>query len=294
MLHYIHMKGHISHFSAAMMWNIPYIESVIGDDALGCDSSDITVNSYNARFRINGKKVRSTKLVLPEKSVKTLNGKRVSSPELLFLELANRLDIHRLILLGLQLCSHPPGNPSLAVTTKQKLEKFVSKTPGHRGHKKALRALKYIENGSASIMESLAYMILTLPYVLGGYGMRGAIFNYEVKLNNDMSIRLKQDRCFVDLYFKQAKVGVEYDSFAHHNRPSEQGKDSVRSAILGRQGIEILHMNTIQLYDKNACRDLAHNLAARLGKRIHIRTRKFEQMHNHLRTLLPVRSNVCF
>lgn len=281
------MKGHISHLSAAIMWNIPYIETVIGNMISESENTDITVIGYNARFCINGKKVRSTKLALPSKSVKVLNGKKVSSPELLFLELASVLDIQRLILSGLQLCSHPPGFPTQAITTKLKLERFISKTKGHRGHSKAVRTLKYIENGSASIMESLAYMFLTLPYMLGGYGLRGAVFNHEVKLNSSTGMRLKQCRCFVDLYYKDAKIGVEYDSFAHHNSPSEQGKDAIRSAILKRQGIEVLHMNTIQLYDKNACSDFAHNLAARLGKRIHIRTKKFDEMHDLLRRLLP-------
>ena len=46
-------------------------------------------------------------------------------------------------------------------------------------------------------------------------------------------------------------------------------------------------MSTIQLYNKDACRDFAYNLAARLGKRISIRTEKFDKMHTVLRDLLP-------
>lgn len=269
------------------MWNIPCIEAVIGKEVMESKIDDITVIGHNARFPLNGKKVHSTEMHLPGKSIVTLNGIKVSSPELLFLELANKLDIQRLILLGLQMCSHPPGCPSRAITTKQKLERFISKTAGHRGHRKAMRALKYIENGSASIMESLAYMILTLPHALGGYGLKGAVFNYEVKLGNNASMRLDQGRCFLDLYYRQTKIGVEYDSFTFHNSPSEQGKDAVRSAVLRRQGIEVLHLYTIQLYDKDACRDFAYNLAAHLGKRIQICTKKFDEMHTLLRSLLP-------
>ncbi|NMA34871.1 MAG: hypothetical protein GX940_10055 [Clostridiaceae bacterium] len=281
------MKGYISRFSAAKMWNIPCIEAVIGNEVTESEITDITVSDHNARFLINGKKVHSTEMRLPNKSIQTLNGIKVSSPELLFLELANKLSIQRLILLGLQLCSHPPGCPSRAITTKQKLERFISKTAGHRGHRKAMRALKYIENGSASIMESLAYMILTLPHAMGGYGLKGAVFNYEIKLSNNASMRLDQDRCFLDLYYRHAKIGVEYDSFTFHNSPSEQGRDAVRSAVLSRQGIEVLHMYTIQLYNKEACKDFAYNLAAHLGKRIQICTNKFDEMHTLLRALLP-------
>jgi len=147
--------------------------------------------------------------------------------------------------------------------------------------------MKYVKNGSASIMESLTYMILELPNALGGYGLKGAVFNHEIKLKDEARINLGQDRCFVDLYYKQAKVGVEYESFTFHSSPAEQGKNAIRSAALQRIGISMMHLNTIQLYDRNACKDFANNLAKRLGRRIQIRTKKFDEMHTLLRELLP-------
>ncbi|HEX2947647.1 MAG TPA: hypothetical protein VHT96_17050 [Clostridia bacterium] len=190
------------------------------------------------------------------------------------------------------MCSFPPGQSSEAITTKRKLKAFLSKTSGLSGHLKAERALKYIEDGSASIMESIAYMILTLPHALGGYGLDGAVFNYEIKLKDDMGKRLGQKRCFTDLYYKQAKLAVEYESFAYHNNPSEQGKDLLRSAMLERQGLDVIRISTIQLYDRDACEEFAYNLAGRLGIRIHIRTPRFEEMHILLRTILPDRKPV--
>lgn len=281
------MKKYLSHFTAAEMWNIPYIGAVLGTKTNEVDPDDITVTEHDARFSNNGKKVHACELALPVGAIISRNGIMVASPELLFLELACQLSIHRLILLGLQLCSHPPGIPSQAITTRQKLKTLLMKTPGHRGHRKALRAVKYIENGSASIMESIAYMILTLPHSLGGYGLKGAVFNYEIKLKNEARLRLGQNRCFTDLYYKQAKLAVEYESFVYHNRPLELGKDMMRSAALERQGLEVMRLGTIQLYDRDACKDFAYNLAARLKKRMQIRTKKFDEMHALLRGLLP-------
>lgn len=281
------MEGYLSHFSAAMLWKIPYVETVIGKEITGIDAADITVTKHNARFRINGKKVRSTEFALPQGAVTIREGRMVASPELLFLELASELSIHRLILLGLQLCSHPPGLSSAAITTKKNLYTFIAKTTGYRGRRKALQAVKYVRNGSASIMESLTYMILGLPLALGGYGLNDAIFNHEISLKGEAKLRLGQDCCFVDLYYKYAKLGVEYESFAYHGSPTEQGKDAVRSAILQRKGVKMMHLNTIQLYDRDACRDFVYNLAARIGRRIQIRTKKFDEMHTRLRELLP-------
>jgi hypothetical protein len=281
------MKTYLSHLSAAIEWNIPYIDAVLGYEIDKSDPPHITVTDPNARFRNNGKKVHSCKLALPASAVVSRNGKKVASPELLFLELASNLSIHRLILLGLQLCSHPPGLPSLAITTKQRLNTFLSKTAGHRGYRKSMQAVKYLENGSASIMESIAFMILTLPYSLGGYGLRGPVFNYEIRLNGEGRKRLGQKRCFADLYYKHAKLAVEYESFAFHNSPLEQGKDLIRSAVLERKGIDLMRLSTIQLYSTEACKDFAYNLAARLKKRIRIYSERFDEMHSLLRALLP-------
>lgn len=286
------MVKYVSHFSAAKMWNIPCVDTVFGAELEKRYSVDFTVSEQGARFSDCGKKVHSCELALPTGAVVSRDGIMVASPELIFLQLANKLSLHRLILLGLQLCSHPPGVSSAAVTTKQTLNAFLAKTSGHLGHRKALRAVKYIENGSASIMESLVYMILTLPHFWGGYGLNDAVFNYELPLKCEARLRLGQSRCFTDLYYRKAKVAVEYESFTFHSSPSEQGKEAIRSAILERQGIKMMHLSTIQLYDRAACRDFANNLAARLKKRIRICTKRFDEMHDVLRNLLPDKKTI--
>ena len=278
---------YVSHLSAAKFWRVPYIEAVIGRKITEAEPVHITVSSNRARFSASGKIVHSCELDLPSGAIITRYGFAVASPELVFLQLASELNIHRLILLGLQLCSHPQGQPYMAITSKQKIKAFLSRTSGHRGDRKALRAIKYVENGSASVMESLAYMILALPHALGGYGLNGATFNHEVRLGSEVRKRLGMNRFFADLYYKQAKLAVEYDSFTHHSTPTEQGRDAIRSEILKRQGVEVMHLSTLQLYDADACRDFAHNAARHIGKRINIRTKEFSEMHATYGTSLP-------
>lgn len=275
------------HFSAAAHWGIPYLECALGFEITASDAVDVTVSERKARFGKKGRNIHLCERKLPRGAVVSNAGKKVASPELLFLQLAPELSLHQLILLGLQLCSHSPGTPWAAITTKKKLENFLAKTAGYRGSQKALRAVKYIEGGSASIMESMVYMILTLPHALGGYGLRDAVFNYEISLQDEAGERLGQQRCFMDLYYLSAKVAVEYDSFTFHNSPSAQGKDAMRSSILDRHGVDVMHLSTAQLYNKGACEDFALNLADRLGKRIRIRAERFEEMNALLRDLLP-------
>lgn len=281
------MKKYLSHLSAAVYWNIPYIEAVLGSEIAKAKTVDFTVTKNSERFQTKGCIIHLCETRLPRGAVVNRDGEMVASPELMFLQLAPKLNIHTLILLGLQLCSHPVGKSFNAITTKKELETFAIKASGHHGRLKALQAIKYIEDGSASIMESVAYMILTLPHALGGYGIKGATFNFEITLKEQTGKRLGQQRCFVDLYYKSAKLAVEYDSFTFHNSPSEQGQDAIRSVILNRHGIEVMHLNTIQLYDQNACTDFATQLAHSLGKRIQIRSGKFDEMNTLLRALLP-------
>ena len=287
------MKKYISHLSAACMWDIPYLDNVIGAEQMYVYRSgkniDITVTDPNMLHQVNYHRAHLCGLPLPRGGIVKHGDNFIASPELVFLELANHLNIHQLILLGLQICSHPAGKSSNAISTKRKLNSFVMKAKKHHGRYEAKRALKYIRDGSASLMESLAFMIFTLPHLYGGYGLDGACFNQEVLLDADGRHQLKQKRCFVDLYYSKVKLAVEYDSFAYHNTPSEQGKDLIRSAILEHHGIEVMRCSTIQLYDKEACEKFVHNLASRLGKRIRIRYDGFQYAHDILRSLLPTR-----
>ncbi|HZK02633.1 MAG TPA: hypothetical protein VFC96_07210 [Anaerovoracaceae bacterium] len=277
----------MSHLSAAKYWKVPNLDQIIGFADTNCKLVDFTVSSRAKYYSRKGCKIHLCTSEIPKGGVINCSGNLVASPELVFLQLASGMDLLNTILLGLQLCSSTPKNKRKSITTKRKLRNFMNKMSGQPGIKKANRALKYIENGSASIMESLVYMILTLPNSLGGYGLDGIVFNYRVDLENEAVRRLNQRSCYVDIYYKAEKIAVEYDSFAFHNSPKEQGRDAVRSAILHRHGIEVLHMNTIQLYDVKASDDFAKNLAIKLGKRINIRAEQYKKMRDQLRNLLP-------
>ncbi len=285
------MKKYLSHLTAALEWNIPKLDVVFGkedvDKRRNRQIIDITLVDQHMRSTKSEYIYHSCKKTLPRGAVVKKDDIFIASPELVFLELANELDIQRLILLGLQMCSHSPSNASEGITTKRKLKDFLGKTPGHYGHVKAERAIRFIENGSNSIMESILFMVLTLPYRLGGYGLSGTSFNHEVFLDSNSQRQLEQMRCYIDLYYTRSKIAIEYDSFKHHNTPAEQGKDSLRASALKRQGIDVIQMTTIQLYNEIACEDFVIDLASRLGKRLKHRTSDFQNTHSGLRKLLP-------
>ena len=289
----VSMKEFISHFTAACHWNIPCIENIIDQKDINRIHNDhfdeITITNRNKLYRKEKQIKHVCELPLPRGAVVYDNGKYIASPELVFLELATSLDFHRLVLLGLQMCSHTPDNNSKSITTKRKISNLLAKTKGHNGHFNAEHALRYVENDSASIMESIAFMILSLPNNYGGFGLNGILLNYEIQLKEKERKYFRQKRCFVDFYYKNERIAVEYDSFTHHNTAHAQGKDHIRKSVLENQGIEVLTLSTIQLFDESACTEFAQNLAKALGKRIRIRAVKFYSANKKLRGLLPTK-----
>lgn len=285
------MKQYASHFTAAYLWEIPYLDNILNPsdvrDYHENKVQHVTVVKKSQNYKRQGCVTHLSKKNLPPSSVKKLNGEYVSSPELVFLELASYLDIHRLILLGLGMCSHSPSKPSMAITTSKKIENFLNKTSGTHGHRKAMRALRYVKNSSGSIMESLTYMILGLPNSLGGFGLSDVRFNYEIKLNKEEQIELGQKRCFVDLYFQNERLILEYDSLEHHSKSEEQSFDMIRTSVLESKGYSVVRLNAIQLYDKNSCIKFANRISSKLRKRIRIRTKEFYSANEKLRNLLP-------
>lgn len=280
-----------SHYSAATAWNVPNLENVVGkkyiNKRLSSGLIDITVSERRARYKRSGYIIHSCSLALPRNAIVKRNGKYIASPELVFLQLANELDIQRLILLGILMCSHKAGRPNEAITTKRRIEILLSKTKGHQGHSKAVRALRHIEDGAASINEALAFMIITLPHSLGGFGLDGATFGEEVLLEEDSQKILRQKRCYLDIYYDDEKLDVEYNSHEYHKHAKSQGKDDKRASALESQGIDVFRITTIQLYERKSFDKLVKNLAKRLERRIQIRTKKFEAAHRNLRSLLP-------
>ena len=111
----------------------------------------------------------------------------MSTPEFCFLQMAGCLSLVQLIQLGFELCGTyalvggaPAVRRAAPLTTKVKLAAFVEQSSGARGCKKAARAVRYVQDGAASPMETMLAMMLCLPYGLGGYGLEKPLINHRV------------------------------------------------------------------------------------------------------------------
>ncbi len=208
---------------------------------------------------------------------------QVCTLPLVFLQVALEYSIHELIYLGLQICSYREGTRSRC--TIEELRACAEDLRGHRGRRKALRAIRYLENNSRSPMESILYMFLRLPNALGGCGFSEIVLNEKIVLDDGGKTY------FADLYVPSCKLDIEYDSDEFHSSAFALSKDRERAAHLEAEGYRVVSVGYSQLVDLKAFRNLARQLSRLIGKRIYIRARKFFESFVALRDLLLRKGN---
>lgn len=217
----------------------------------------------------------------------------VSSPEFCFLQMAGRYSLARLILLGFELCgtfaldeTGPARQRVAPLTTADKLRAFVEGAFGAYGRKKALVALRYVKNGSASPMEAVLAMLLCLPYKMGGYGLEWPRLNYRVDVLPSMRKLADRGYCKADLCWPRADLCVEYDSELHHADAERRESDARRRSTLIALGYTVITVTPGQIMDGGACNRLAHQVAKLTGKRLRYVDPGFTHAHLALRSEL--------
>ena len=254
------------------------------------------------------------------------SGLIVSSPELCFMQMADELSFIGLVALGYELCgSYRLGEVSaegkehrdmtsaganalsdreaekpkmgfrrdFPLTSLDSLSSYTARAAGLKGRKNALRALRYIAERSASPMETILSMLLTLPYSLGGYGFPKPMLNYRIEASAGAGktagkVTDKSKHYYCDLYWPEKKVDVEYDSDAFHTGSDRIAQDAIRRNALSSMGLTVISVSRKHVFETLKMRELAHVLSKLLGKRMQFSRKEFAYRHAKLREqLLP-------
>lgn len=223
----------------------------------------------------------------------------VSSPEFCFLQMAEQLTLFELIELGYELCGaySLPLQGDTAVpekgfydrsplTSKKKLGEFMDGMAGAKAHHKASRALRYVIDGSASPMETKLAIALTLPYKLGGYGFAAPELNKRVALSKATKKYFSKDYYVCDMFWPEKEVAAEYDSDKFHTGSERIANDSKKRNALATQGINVVSVTRLQLYNSAEFAEVARTLAYYLDKRLQFKKGRFSTAHNELRRQL--------
>ncbi|MDR2957880.1 MAG: hypothetical protein LBU61_06880 [Coriobacteriales bacterium] len=231
--------------------------------------------------------------------IDTENNFMVSSPELCYLQMASQLPLIELIELGYEMCgrySIPNAKAEETsesgfyrrdpLTNKKKLAAFISRMKGAKWHKKAIRALRYIQDGSASPMETKLTILLTLPYQLGGFGLLMPDMNSRIVPTKTARQSSSKGFYVCDLFWPEYNLAVEYDSDLFHTGSQHIADDSKKRNALALLGITTITVTKQQLYSYSEMIKVAKVLANYMDKRLKLKNPGFANANLELRKQL--------
>jgi len=259
----------------------------------------VTVCSHSAKRPSNGVRPHQFAAPLPGSSIiRVSDGILVSSIELCFFQMASQLPLVKLIELGYELC----GSYSLysgsdtgtgqgfvqrpPLTSVKGLQALTLRMGEARWKRNALAALRYITDGSASPMETILAIQLTLPYKYGGYGFPMPQMNSRV--DPVKAVKQSANRAYYrcDLYWPEAKLAVEYDSNAFHTGEDRIDSDSRRRNVLDSAGVDMITITSRQIRDVRSFEQAARLIALKMGKRLRYKRAEFARAQSGLRNSL--------
>ena len=185
--------------------------------------------------------------------------------------------------------SKPAGqgfNTRLPLTSTKKLKAFLTGMPGVKGHKKAVRALRYIADSSASPMETRLAIILALSHKLGGYHF--PLPEHNSRIVPVKAARKNSDKTYYacDMFWPDYSLAVEYDSDVYHTGPERIAEDSKRRNALAFMGVTVITVTNKQIHSISELEKVARVLAGRMGKKLRLTNPGFADAHLELRKLL--------
>ncbi len=216
------------------------------------------------------------------------------SPELLFPQVASLVQRFNLVRIGMELCgsyalspSHPSGFYARdPLTTVSRMQSYLGKVAGLKGTKQARWALQYVLPRSASPRETVVAMLFELPCAFGGCGLGKPSLNHPVVVTQSIGGVRRRQTYRIDLFWPEAKLGLEYDSDLEHTGASRIARDARRRNALESMGITMLTITNRQVKSLWEFNKLAHVVAGRLGRQIQPRCKDYRTRQRQLHTLL--------
>jgi len=231
------------------------------------------------------------------------DGLAVSSPAFCFFQMANDLPLVELIQLGYELCGtyslrdteeYSPGEEATdktlygrpQLTDIKEIKALTARLKGVNGQKKADRALRYITDGSASPMETIITMLLTLSYQLGGYGLPMPELNKAIYIGHAGKRKTGKPDFKCDLFWSEANLAIEYDSDFYHTGADRIASDANRRFSLIEHGITPISITSRQVRNRGEFEKRARLVARKLGKRLRYNEKTFLKANHDLRESL--------
>ena len=218
------------------------------------------------------------------------NGLYASTPELCFLQLASWLSFHELVRAGNLLCGSftidPADDGALIarppLTTKRRIQNFLNANQGIPGIKKALKALPWVTEKTASPPEAFLAMVLGLPFRLGGLQIRGLEANRRLEPSRKAQTIAGRSTLVPDLLLRDSRLAIEYDSTAEHAESRQLTRDAQKRLALEADGYKIVTVTTKQLANRFEMRRIAEQIYRHQGMRFRPQSQLFNEQQVRL------------
>ena len=182
----------------------------------------------------------------------------VSAPELVFLQMAEELELDQLIYVGFALCSefrlddlelggcaHREGSDE-PLTSVARIEAYLDRLPpGTRNVAVARRALEHVRDGARSPSEAGIAMVVGMSAQLGGHALGETRMNPEMRIYDGIDAR-GQARWVTripdilvtarDRTGALRRVGIDFDAFSTHGAPARASQDVERRNLMAPDG----------------------------------------------------------
>lgn len=199
-----------------------------------------------------------------------------SSPELCFVQMATVLPFVELVKLGFELCGTYAErldgatryDRSLLLTSVAALARFVDSAGDIPGVVAARKAVKLLVACSASPRETALTILLCLPLRRGGYGLPSPELNFRIDVGRSKRAVTDKGYYLCDLYWREARIDLEYESDERHTGAERIAEDSMRRDDLAHLGVKVRTMTNRQMVDPVRFDKAARQLASALGVRI--------------------------
>lgn len=188
---------------------------------------DVLVSKKEQRIRTKGVRCTCRTGEYPEDSFVDLgNGVAMSSPELMFVELARVMDPAVHLLLGMELCgrfSRSAQNPQDGnvcydidpITSVDRLREYATWAHWIYGAEQALETIDQIAENAWSPMEALLAALLVLPTYMFGYDLWPITLNPRKELKGAIGGTGSVQSRVPDIMFTGTNVGINYDGEDH-------------------------------------------------------------------------------
>ncbi len=155
----------------------------------------------------------------------------------------------------------------------------------NRGVHKATTALKHTCAHSASPMETIVGIQLSLPCCYGGFGLPKPQMNHRIELTSNAKRTSGKSFLVADLFWPEHNLCVEYQSTQFHTGADRIDSDARRRTALDGLGFTVIEVTSSQALDQSAMRDVADAIARKMHRRIRP-TDKWKAKHECMRSQL--------